>query len=111
MCDIKDAIKSFLDVRTPNERYSSFDYCYNYFYSFYRDDRLKDLSSKENVQMSCLQLGFYLASWGMFRGSSTLLKKSVKYFKPLIEWLSEADKSLWEIDVDSYNREDIQKSS
>ena len=38
-----------------------------------RRDRLKtsstaDLAAPENLQMSCLQLGFYLASWGMLRG-------------------------------------------
>jgi hypothetical protein len=34
--------------------------------------------------MSCLQIGFYLASWGMMRGSSFLLEKSVRNFSNLI---------------------------
>ncbi len=63
--------------RQPYERFSSFDYCYNHFYSFYRDNRVPELADDRNLQMSCLQLGFYLASWGMLRGSSFLIEKSV----------------------------------
>lgn len=93
--------------RKPNERYSSFDYCYNYFYSFYKQDRISELSSDDNIQLSCLQLGFYLASWGMMRGSSFLLEKSVRTFKNLVEAISEMDSKLWEIDVNNYNNENI----
>ncbi len=106
MCDaecIRESVKEFQGNRTPTKRYASFDYCYNYFYSFYKNDKLSDLVSEKNLQTSCFQLGFYLASWGMFRGSSKLLQKSVKYFEPLINWISNAEKELWEIDVDSYN--------
>ena len=111
MCNaecIKGSVEKFLKGRTPMERDSSFDYCYNYFYSFYANDRLSKLASEENIQMSCFQLGFYLASWGMFRGRSKLLQKSVKCFEPLITWISKADRKLWEIDVDSYDDKAIQ---
>ena len=105
MCDaecIRESVKEFQGNRTPTKRYASFDYCYNYFYSFYPNN-ISNIASKDNIQTSCFQLGFYLASWGMFRGRSKLLQKSVKYFEPLINWISKADKTLWEIDVDSYN--------
>ncbi|WP_051962735.1 hypothetical protein [Mesoaciditoga lauensis] len=108
MCDVKctkkcieKSMEKFLSERTPTKRYASFDYCYNYFYSFYPNN-ISNIASKDNIQTSCFQLGFYLASWGMFRGSSKLLQKSVKYFKPLIRWISNADEELWKIDVDSY---------
>ncbi len=108
MCDVKctkkcieKSMEKFLSERTPTKRYASFDYCYNYFYSFYPNN-ISNIASKDNIQTSCFQLGFYLASWGMFRGRSKLLQKSVKYFEPLIKWISKADKTLWEIDVDSY---------
>lgn len=93
--------------RHHNERYASFDYCYNYFYSFYRENRLPDLADESNIQMSCLQLGFYLASWGMLRGSSFLIEKSVKHYEKLIKAISKMDPVLWEIDVDSYNEKNI----
>ena len=57
--------------------------------------------------MSCLQLGFYLASWGMMRGRSFLLEKSVRNYEPLIITISETNSKLWEIDADKYNEENI----
>lgn len=57
--------------------------------------------------MSCLQIGFYLASWGMMRGSSFLLEKSVKNYEELIRTISKSDPKLWEIDVDNYNENNI----
>ena len=93
--------------RQPEERYSSFDYCYNYFREFYEKQRIKDLSNRGNLQGSCLQVGFYLASWGMYRGSSFLLQKSLKHLEKLINLISKLDPIYWEIDVDSYSEESI----
>jgi hypothetical protein len=107
--DVKKLVENFLKTRKPNNRDSSFDYCYNYFYSFRKDNKIDEISNKKNIQTSCLQLGFYLASWGMMRGSSFLLKKSSKYYENLIKKISEMDKKLWEIDVDNYNEENIEK--
>jgi hypothetical protein len=93
--------------RLSNERYASFDFCYNYFYSFYKENKISELSNEKNLEMSCLQLGFYLASWGMMRGSSFLLEKSVRNLSDLIIVISKMDSSLWEIDVPDYNAENI----
>ena len=54
-------------------------------------------------------VGFYLASWGMLRGSSFLLQKSARYYIPLVEFITKQDPSLWEIDVDSYSDENVVK--
>src|SRR3989344_1195129 len=105
--DVKRSINSFLEGKKPEERYASFDFCYNYFYSFYKRNKLNELVDEKNIQMSCLQLGFYLASWGMMRGSSFLLEKSVKNYKNLIVAISKMDPKLWEIDVDKYNEDNI----
>lgn len=93
--------------RHPNERYASFDYCFHYFQSFKRRGQIQDLASHANLQQSCLQLGFYLASWGMLRGSSFLLEKSARHFIPLIQLVSTFDKDFWDIDVDRYTTENI----
>ena len=93
--------------KKPDERYASFDFCYNYFYSFSKEKRLPELANDKNLQTSCLQLGFYLASWGMMRGSSFLLEKSVRNFRDLITCISKTDSHLWEIDVDNYNDDNI----
>lgn len=97
-----------MDGRVVTERYSSFDYCYNYFYEFYKQDEIEKISNKKNLQTSCMQLGFYLASWGMFRGSSFIIKKSANHFKPLIETISQMESELWEIDINNYNDENIE---
>lgn len=111
--DITKSFNQFLEGsgknkwRQPNERYASFDFCYNYFYSFYKENRLLELSDWKNLQVSCLQIGFYLASWGMMRGSSFLLEKSVRNFNNLIIAISRMDPKLREIDVSNYNEENI----
>lgn len=75
MVDIEGHLKAYLDRREPGARYTSFDYCFNYFQSHREQGKLPELLRGEALQLSCLHLGFYLASWGMLRGSSDLLKK------------------------------------
>ena len=99
--DIEKVVTDFISQSKPNDRYTSFDYCYNYFRT--TDDLLRD------VEKSSLTLGFYLASWGMFRGSSFLRRKSVKFFEEPVVYISGLDKSVWQIDVDNYTDANIEK--
>jgi len=93
--------------RQPRERYASFDYCFNYFQQFREDKTLRDMADEAHIELSCLHLSFYLASWGMFRGSSFLLEKSSKFFEPLIRTISLMDESIWNVDVDEYTDNNI----
>lgn len=108
--DISGNIKLFRDGsgksggRKPQERYASFDYCYNYFQSFRESGNISDLKNSQNIQTSCLHLGFYLASWGMLRGSSFLLEKSAKFYQPLIETVAEPSKE-WLDSFDTQHKE------
>lgn len=87
----------------PEERYASYDYCFTYFYS--NRENPKNLLG-DNLQLSCLNLGFYLASWGMYRGSSFILQKSLAVYIPIIELIaSEKFSKLWGVDVDNYDLE------
>jgi hypothetical protein len=95
--------------RKPNERYASFDYCFNYFQGFRESGRTSDLSDSVNLHASCLHLGFYLASWGMFRGSAELLQKSARHLVPAIEIVAGADSVAWEIDADCYSKRNIEE--
>lgn len=97
--DIEKIVNEYKTKSNPDDRYTSFDYCYNYF------RETKDLT--RDIEKSCLVLGFYLASWGMLRGSSFLLQKSIKHFQPTIQYISTLDKSVWGIDVDKYDEENI----
>lgn len=97
------------DGRQPNERYASFDYCFNYFQSFRDSGNVSMIASADNVQLSCLHLGFYLASWGMLRGSTELLQKSVRCLIPVLEAVAHTDASFWEIDAGCYTESNIQR--
>jgi len=93
----------------PLERYTSFDYCFNYFQAFRESGTVAEIADESNMQESCLQLGFYLASWGMLRGSSQLLKKSVKVYEAVIHAIASADETVWGIDADQYTATNIKE--
>jgi hypothetical protein len=92
--DLRTTVEKYLTERTPTHRYASFDYCYNYFHPSNRSDT--------DVEQGCYALGFYLASWGMMRGSSFLLQKSVKHFEATVQYIAKCDPKLWNIDADNY---------
>ena len=60
--DIPEIVGQYQHHCRPENRYASFDYCYRYFRCSTSDQLLADM------EKSCLTVGFYLASWGMFRG-------------------------------------------
>lgn len=94
-------------IRPADENYASFDYCFNYFQSFRDSGRVSDIFHPDHVEQSCLQIGFYLASWGMLRGSSFLLGKSARFHRDLLQTIAEVNGQLWTIDVDSYTQKGI----
>jgi hypothetical protein len=101
--DIADNLRRFSCDRSPMGRYASFDYCYNYFRAYHEDDAVDQIAADANVQGSCLQLGFYLASWGMLRGSSVLLQRSARHLVPVVEAIAQAPAFAWMIDADDYS--------
>ncbi len=97
----KKIIQFYKSIDSDSQhRYSSWEYCYLYF------RKKKKSGSKTISDLDCLQLGFYLASWGMYRGSSFLLDKSFKVHEPIIkELLKEKYEKLWNIDIDEIKYE------
>jgi len=63
-----------------NGRYRSWEHCYKCFHDARND-------SNDDYDYLSLQLAFYLASWGMYRGSSFLLQKDYKVHVPVVEEL------------------------
>ena len=64
------AVIDFYDLAKIKEhRYHSYDLCFNAFKFFLK----KDECSNVDYDYMALHLGMYLASWGMYRGSSRLL--------------------------------------
>ena len=70
-------------IKDAHGRYMSWRHCYNAF----MENRN---NTDENVlDYLALHLAFYLASWGMYRGSSFLLQKDYKVHVPIIRILME----------------------
>lgn len=65
----------------PHARYLSWRHCYNAFSA---------REQTKNTDELALQLAFYLASWGMYRGSSFLFQKDYKVHVPIVKLLLEA---------------------
>jgi hypothetical protein len=62
-------------VEDPYHRYRSWDHCFRAF------------SLSEESEIHVLELAFYLASWGMYRGSSGLLQKNYLIHKGAVDIL------------------------
>lgn len=82
----------FEKQRTYMHRFASWDYCYGLAQCMYA--RKKDLTDSDYDYMA-LNLAFYLASWGMYRGSSFLLDKSYKIHIEPVKLIFSKDE-LWE---------------
>ncbi len=70
-------------VKDSHGRYLSWQHCYNAF-----------ILNRSNVDENtfdylALHLAFYLASWGMYRGSSFLLQKDYKVHIPIVKIIME----------------------
>lgn len=85
-------------VRYP--RSQSYDHCFNYF--------ADTADATDDMEKSCAVLGFYLASWGMYRGSSYLLKETnAAHLAPVVEYIAGSRSALRHIDVDRYTDDNI----
>ena len=78
--ELISAAQTFYDDARANEngRSRSWEHCYRVF----RDART---DSSPDCDYLSLHLAFYLASWGMYRGSSFLLQKDYKVLTPVVE--------------------------
>jgi len=95
-CDVAAKVNEFY-LRLADDkhhRYMSWEHCYDYFGQDVND-----------LDKACLHMAFYLASWGMYRGSSFLLWKDYLIHKEVVERLLEK-KHLRKINAD-YSDSDI----
>jgi hypothetical protein len=59
-------------AKIENHRYRSWEHCYSFF------TKHQSATDDEIIDLMCLHLSNYLASWGMFRGAAFLLQKDYK---------------------------------
>lgn len=64
-------------------RYLSWKYCYKAF------SEKRNETNEQTIDYLALHLAFYLASWGMYRGSSFLLQKDYKIHIPIVRIIQE----------------------
>jgi hypothetical protein len=101
---IKSSTEFYNDLKIDeNGRYRSWEHCYSHF--------IKARGSKEiDYDYLSLQLAFYLASWGMYRGSSFLLQKDYKVHIPVVkELLSNEYDALAGIECIEFRKESNQQ--
>ena len=82
---IHETIRAFFDGMGQHDRLRSWDHCYAYFHRHHLNPT-RLLNDRDNA---ALQLAFYLASWGMYRGSSFLLKYDYTVHRAVIDKLVE----------------------
>lgn len=70
-------------VKDSHGRYLSWRHCYN---AFMANRNKADDGTQDHL---ALHLAFYLASWGMYRGSSFLLQKDYKIHIPVVKIIME----------------------
>ena len=94
--DLHQKIAAFHNrvVADPHHRYRSWEHCY----CFFRARTPAALIADKDA--AALQLGFYLASWGMYRGSSFLLQRSYTVHVGVVERLASVKFStLWDTEI------------
>jgi hypothetical protein len=81
------------DALGEHHRYRSWEHCYRYF------RRATHGGPRAARDHAALQLAFYLASWGMYRGSSFLLGYTYTVHRSVVELLDETRfQELWKTD-------------
>lgn len=85
-----------------SERPQSWDFCYEHF-----SDVDRVLSDR---QASCMHLGYYLASWGMLRGSTYLFRSTnARHYLKVIDVMCDYDADLRGITPEHYGERETQK--
>jgi len=69
-------------VGDPHHRYRSWEHCYR----FFREMKPSGIAAQR--EHAALQLGFYLASWGMYRGSTFLLQRAYTVHLGVVDCLT-----------------------
>ena len=95
-------------VFKPNQRYKSWEHVRQEFYEFYINnvkENKKSITLNDKKHLA-LHLAFYLASWGMYRGSSFLLQNDYLIHVPIVEEILNAKYDvLW-----NYNPSNIEET-
>jgi hypothetical protein len=103
--DLEARVRRFarrsISLGVATARSQSYDHCYNYFAD------TKDPVAE--LEKSCAILGFYLASWGMYRGSTYLQQETnSSHLVPAIRAIQTLRPTLAGIDLNNYSEGNIE---
>ena len=102
--NLNDLIEKYYEG-SPNSRYKSWEWCHLKFINAFNKIKNKEIldSEKESlIDDLSLNLGFYLASYGMYRGSCFSLRCDYKIYKSIVKViLDEKYDILWNYDPSS----------
>ena len=88
--------------KNRNQRSCSWEHCYSAFYDVIKNE-------KQDYDYLALHLAFYLASWGMYRGSSFLLQYDYKvHVVPIKEYLLD-NKNLFGIEWSKLDEDELKE--
>ena len=82
-----------------NGSYLSWEHCYRFFH--------KNKEENLDCNLAVLHLGFYLASWGMYRGSSAIRNYDYRIHIPAIKILNQHDTSTY-FHISDFSEKNIQ---
>lgn len=96
---VRHQVERFLrtghDAPMSRRRERSWDVCFEHFHT--------TDNPAESMELSCLHLGYYLASWGMLRGSSFLFRETnLLHYVPVIEVIERHHGVMRGVDTDDY---------
>ena len=92
----------------PNTRYKSWEWCHKAFIEKRKEYKTNtdNIIKTKIIEDLALHLGFYLASWGMYRGTSYLLQRDYKAHKKTVKTILDADADLlWDYEPKEDNIE------
>lgn len=102
--EISQAVEKYMGGSSGISQYSrpqSWDFCYEHFL-----DMNRAISDRE---ASCMQLGYYLASWGMLRGGSYLFKKTnARHYLNVISVAEEYENEVRQVTPDQFSSHHVQ---
>lgn len=93
--------------KIPHHRYKSWVHCYK----FFRKKRPGNAQeNKKWLDLASLNLAMYLASWGMYRGSTIALQFDYKFYVDIIRILINSEYSiLWNLKLEKWENENKEK--
>lgn len=90
----------FKETKIPHHRYKSWIHCYKFFRKYPK-------KINENwLDLAALNLSMYLASWGMWRGSTVSINLDYKFYKHAIKVIIKREYNvLWNVDISELDKE------